>query len=423
MQVIADFSGSPDRARTDVGDGVVGPAGVVTLSLDGLDLEFDRADGRILAVELDSASLRDSPPPPWRPILPDTGGLGAAASPVAIELPTDDFLVAAHRIARIDTELLDAEPEGRAVLVRTAAMFEVVPLIATVQQALPGLYGGRSGLEAIGQRAQEAFRALDDGQQGRLNSPDLKGDLFRLLVDKAAGVVETIRPLLDQLGGRPELHPDLLPSAMTSTTEQPLLVTRGSQSSGESRIAADGTFSLSSEMSPDLIRGRLSADRAVCRVHVDGFERTADDDRGPVWVRAFAGGHVVAGGPVAVGPDGHGYTADFPMAGTTPPDAIEVGLNPYRVGDQPRPISSYATDALVLARTALAWSWPAPDDRRWRRVAEAWLAAGFLDRAALAYSYASDPQSAVWVRSAAAQARLASHPTLWQPDSLAWLRP
>jgi hypothetical protein len=422
MQVIADFSDGRDRARADVGDGVIGPAGVVTLSMDGLELEFDRAEGWILGVELALADTQDSPPPPWLPILPDPGPVGLERSQVAIELPSDGFLAAAHRIARIDTELLDVDVESRAHLVRIPAMFEILPLISRMQQELPGLYGGQSGLEAIAQRAQDEFRALGNDEQDRLNTPDLKGDLFRLLVDKAAEIVVTIRPLLNELGGSPGLRPEL-PTHSKSRPEHALVVTRGGGRSGEARIAADGTFSLSSDISADLIRGRLRAGTALCRVHLDGFRRIADEARGPLWVRAFTEGRVVAGGPVDPDPDHHGYTADLPVAETTPPDSIEVSLNPYRVGDELRPIQSYATDALVLARTALAWSWPVPDGERWCRVAEAWLAAGFLDRAALAYSYANDPQSAVWVRSAAARERLANHTTLWQPDSMAWLRP
>jgi hypothetical protein len=105
-----------------------------------------------------------------------------------------------------------------------------------------------------------------------------------------------------------------------------------------------------------------------------------------------------------------------------PAEEVDVWPNPWRHQGlySPRPARESAARALRDSRIALAESWPTADEYVWRQVAEHWLAAGLLDRAALAYGYAEDPSSRVWVRSDAARARLDAGLRLAQPQSTAW---
>lgn len=123
---------------------------------------------------------------------------------------------------------------------------------------------------------------------------------------------------------------------------------------------------------------------------------------GPLWIRLFSDGQLVAGGPLPPdqlreGATFHWFGRDFPSV-----DEMELWVNPYRYPSRDsldiiQSPQSCAQRALNLSVVAARFEEVGSHDR-WIQSAHAWLAAGYLDRAALAFHEAGEAEKFVWSR-------------------------
>ncbi len=412
------------RAVADVGDGVVGPAGVVELSLGSLELEMDRADGRVLTIAIEMDEIEDDEPP-WAPLVPGLEAMTADPSDrqVTAEIALSErFARAAHTMARIDTECLWEDGPDSSPVLRTASYLELVKAVADLQADAPSLYGGASGLDLLAQQAELAWGALDEYDRRRAGDDPQRGAILELLRVEAVGVVPS---LADSIRFERVEAPGSGYRGRPSVPDRPHLVLRGGgrpRSGPVPEPIDDGRFLVDNE-AVTLRYGEVQQDpsAAAYRVEVGGARRHTDAGYGPLWVQLYSDWELAGGGVIELDEEGTG-SVTVPVPDRESVDAVLIWVNPYRyaVLRRPRPAQEFALDALRRARHVLAKSWREPDREAWQELATDWLAAGFFDRAALAYGYAGDEASRIWVRADAVRARLEAGVRLFQPKALAW---
>lgn len=433
-----DFVLQGDLWFADVGDGLIGPAGSDILDLGSVHLEIDRtAADPLLAVMLDEDPEDDLDS--GLALLPERDAIRAGNGEGTEILLGDEFVSIAARVARITGELDSvgtSYPEERAFEV--VALLELVPLLQSLEVLSPGV----ADPAAAASRAARLTEA--DEVRSELVHPFRGEERHRLLVsivDGAAAVVPAVaavfQPIVEILAEGPvaDVFPVLLGAG--SSEFRGGLTFRG-DSSGSSQVSpgsrlprsdvADARFT--ARPSPVLAEPATgSVDRvgpAAVRVVLHGVVRSAATaDFGPLWVRLFSGSRLLGGG--ALESDVVARTAETVIGGVLEPGEVthvEVWLNPYRHPSlerlEARSLIRLADEA--LSRGRLAARLPSTSSEpEWFETAELWLAAGYYDRAALAYALAGDDVSArMWARSDQAFRRLSQGVPNPRPDCLEW---
>lgn len=418
---------------------LMGPAGSVTFELDSLSLEFDRVDLHPMAVVVDG-DLDEAPD--WlRRVIPDIdrllGAVGESVSGVRVELD-GGWVPHAAAAARLYAELDDlrAPPGGEGPVARAfrfAAELELAGHLGAVASELPGTVDA----QRAARRAQQAVPATGPGGEEARDwildprRPERLHTLQDLLRATGGVTPPTLREAWeaatlgppDIVDRAPERKPEVVgallgPSGAAATGVGTAAGTSVAGDRAPRWAVRDGTFIVGSPVAAAPARGTVTGDEdalgGAYRVEIGELTRSegsAGTALGPLWVRLFADGELVAGGVLAAF-DG-GLSADLPAGGRLQVvTEIEVWVNPYRHRGSAAPLATaggplaYADEALRLGRDAARRAGAAAAEA-WASTAEAWLAAGYLDRAALAFALAGDQRQALlWSRSPAVRDRV-----------------
>lgn len=414
-----------------------GPAGTITVDLGDLHLEFDRLEhGRLVLVELiDEAEEEGDGLLPqissgaldaigWT-LRPTASALEVHREPETERSRFDDLA----RWARLDTERAEAEAEAMVSDDRhRVAQLQVFTAVARLEtaltlEALPvALRDGRDpaadlelGIRSLVDiRSEGPGAALDHLLDPRILT---EGELLLAEIERAFSAHPAVASLRTTVFAAP-----LEPASVSATAEASRVQVRSDGRQPRSADAPphveltvrDGQPVVSggtADVWPSLDVQASFRDSAflVSLQAVDLDNDILVDDagrrRGPVWVHLRergAGGRLLAAGPLTRHSDDV-FGAELPMSTTDFSEELnlEVWVNPYRYPDRASLSAHPSLLALDLAalkagrtetrRDIAAVSWDA-----WKDVAGMWLAAGFLDRASLAFSRAAEQRSGLW---------------------------
>lgn len=423
----ADFVLEGERWAAYVGDGLLGPAGSDLLALGGVHLELDRTCHEpLLAVLLDEDADEDLEGE--RRLLPGRDQVRAGrGTGVEVDVPPELVAVAAQ-VARLQGEIAAVGVTSVAERAFEAvALLESLPGLAALDEVVPGSADPAAA-------ARRAVRLADDAAVREWilepRAGEERFEALQALLERARTVVPDLDDLLGWARQRDEAPVRMGGSRLRSAEPPAEAEVNRSVTPSPSlpRAAVSGdTFTVApSAVLTAPARGTIRTDRdGTWHVRLEGIVRpSATADLGALWVRLFAGSSVVGGGSLR--PDDSGR-AEAVFAGPGRPGPVtevEVWLNPYRYPSPttlaPRSVIQLAGEALDASRDAAR----RPVDTAgpaWQDAARRWLAAGYFDRAAMAWALAGeDDQAHVWVRSEAAQRRLDAGVPNPRPVCLDW---
>lgn len=410
----ADFVLEGERWAAYVGDGLLGPAGSDLLALGGVHLELDRTcQEPLLAVLLDEDPDEDLEGE--RRLLPARDRVRAGqGKDVEVDVPPE-LVAVAGQVARLQGEIAAVGVTSVAERAFEAvALLESLPGLAALADAVPGAADPAAAV-------RRAVRLADDAAvRDWILEPragEARFEALQALLERARTVVPDLDDLLGWARQRDEA-PVLMGGPRLRSAETPAEpeVSRSvtpSPSLPRAEVTGDEFTVTPSPVLTAPAQGTIRTDRdGTWHVRLEGIVRpSATADLGALWVRLFAGSSLVGGGSLR--PDDRGGRPEAVFAGPGRPGPVtevEVWLNPYRYPSPtalaPRSVIQLAGEALDASRDAarrpLATAGPA-----WEDAARRWLAAGYFDRAAMAWTLAGEEEQArVWVRSPAAQRRL-----------------
>jgi len=421
----------------EVGDGLMGPAGTMTLAIDGVEMVFDRVDPYAL---MEIRIPNEVEFPLWlSALIPDLHDVGNGTGSFDASVDSTVFHVVG-KIARLDAELRELDETFD-----DSALADAFRVAANLEMAITIRAGGEQLLAAL--RSEIALARARDVLDTSADSSLVWDQLTDPTKEKASTtfaalcsqVEEDFGPIAafwsSHATGNFELSQ--LPSTPSLTVE-PIAAIRSreiatAKNSLPCAEVINGAFDLDASLVASKCHGRVGEhleDIVGYRVTIDSIRRepSVGAEYGPMWIRLFSNGHLVAGGLLNIDDDDIGE-AVLPHSGAGLPtiDQVEVWINPYRYSSgeavvEARSPIDCAYEALEMARTAARVTGLA-QSRAWRRAAEAWLAAGYFDRAALAFDLAHDPEKYVWSRSQATMKRFGQNPTnpllslYWHPSA------